>query len=83
MLTPADGRRKRPLDTVKPLAKDLGLTVDTSCDRDDVDCVVKKITSYKGPGDILLWYVSLVSALYLTVSFVMDGQGASKRRTSH
>ncbi|CAK7231841.1 hypothetical protein SBRCBS47491_008066 [Sporothrix bragantina] len=50
----SNGKRQRPLDTVKPLAKDLGLTVDTSCDRDDEDCVVKTITGYKGSGNILL-----------------------------
>ncbi|CAK7269596.1 hypothetical protein SEPCBS119000_003651 [Sporothrix epigloea] len=50
----SNGKRRRPLDTVKPLARDLGLKVDTSCDRDDMDCVVKIITGYKGPGNILL-----------------------------
>ncbi|CAK7273369.1 hypothetical protein SEPCBS57363_005618 [Sporothrix epigloea] len=52
----SNGKRRRPLDTVKPLAKELGLKVDTSCDRDDMACVVKKITGYKGRGNILLWY---------------------------
>ncbi|CAK7199505.1 hypothetical protein SEUCBS139899_002185 [Sporothrix eucalyptigena] len=50
----SDGKRQRPLDTVQPLATDLGLTVDTSCDRDDEDCVVKVVTGYSGSGNILL-----------------------------
>lgn len=40
--------------TVKPLAKDLGLEVDTSCDRDDADCVKKAVKKYKGSGNILI-----------------------------
>lgn len=35
----SDGSRDRPYLTVKPLADDLGLTVDHHCDRDDEDCV--------------------------------------------
>ena len=50
-----DGKRKRPYDTVKPLADDLGLEVDVSCDRDDSDCVVDFIKDYSGDGNILLW----------------------------
>lgn len=49
-----DGKRARPRDTVQPLATDLGLTVDTSCDRDDPDCVKKTVEGYKGPGNILI-----------------------------
>lgn len=48
------GKRQRPLDTVTPLAQDLGLTVDTSCDRDDPDCVKDVVDSYDGPGNILI-----------------------------
>ena len=51
----SDGKRKRPYDTVKPLADDLGLEVDVSCDRDDSDCVVDFIKHYSGDGNILLW----------------------------
>ncbi|KAJ5824747.1 hypothetical protein N7447_007087 [Penicillium robsamsonii] len=47
----SDGRRARPRDTVKPLADDLGLDVDISCDRDDPDCVKKVIDSYDGKGE--------------------------------
>lgn len=39
---------------MQPLATDLGLTVDTSCDRDDESCVKKVIDGYTGAGNILL-----------------------------
>jgi hypothetical protein len=39
---------------VKPLADDLGFTVDTSCDRDDPKCVEKAVKHYTGPGNILI-----------------------------
>lgn len=52
--TRLDGKRKRPYDTVKPLADDLGLTVDTSCDRDDAKCVEDVVKGYKGTGNILI-----------------------------
>ncbi|KIH87731.1 phosphoglycerate mutase family protein [Sporothrix brasiliensis 5110] len=50
----SSGKRQRPLDTVQPLATDLGLTVDTSCDRDDESCVKNVIDNYSGSGNILL-----------------------------
>jgi hypothetical protein len=53
-LVHADGKRQRPLDTVQPLATDLGLTVDTSCDRDDPDCVKDVVDGYSGSGNILI-----------------------------
>ena len=49
-----DGKRARPYETVKPLAEDLGITVDTSCDRDDARCVKEAIENYKGNGNILI-----------------------------
>jgi hypothetical protein len=49
-----DGAHGRPLHTVLPLANDLGLTVDTHCKRGDVDCVVRAVHSYRGPGNILI-----------------------------
>lgn len=48
------GARTRPLMTVQPLANDLGLTVDTSCDRDDQDCVANLVDGYDGSGNILI-----------------------------
>jgi hypothetical protein len=48
------GKRERPLETVQPLASDLGLTVDTSCDRDDQDCVADLVNDYDGSGNILI-----------------------------
>lgn len=50
----ADGKRQRPYDTVEPLAEDLGLTVDTSCDRDDPACVKAVVDGYTGSGNILI-----------------------------
>ncbi|KAJ5223952.1 phosphoglycerate mutase family protein [Penicillium chermesinum] len=50
----SDGSRQRPLDTVQPLAESLGLTVDTSCDRDDPGCVKDVVTGYTGSGNILI-----------------------------
>ncbi|KAI1196830.1 hypothetical protein F5X97DRAFT_201138 [Nemania serpens] len=53
--TPKDnGKRERPYQTVKPLADDLGLTVDTSCDRDDEKCVQDAVDDYKGGKNILI-----------------------------
>jgi hypothetical protein len=49
-----DGSRQRPYDTVEPLASDLGLIVDTSCDRDDQDCVADVVFDYTGSGNILI-----------------------------
>jgi broad specificity phosphatase PhoE len=46
----SSGKRTRPLDTVQPLATNLGLTVDTSCDRNDPDCVDDLIKIYGDSG---------------------------------
>ncbi|KAG0335516.1 hypothetical protein BG000_007461 [Podila horticola] len=48
------GSRARPYLTVKPLADDLNLTVDTKCDRDDPNCVKKAVGKYTGSGNILI-----------------------------
>ncbi|KAJ5305654.1 phosphoglycerate mutase family protein [Penicillium antarcticum] len=50
----SNGKRARPYDTVEPLAEDLGLTVDTSCDRDDPGCVKDVVDGYDGSGNILI-----------------------------
>ncbi|KAL4869864.1 hypothetical protein BDV12DRAFT_70233 [Aspergillus spectabilis] len=49
-----DGKRIRPYQTVLPVAQDLGLEVDISCDRDDPDCVKDAIEDYEGDGNILI-----------------------------
>ena len=49
-----DGSRDRPFLTAEPLAKDLGLTIDTSCSRDDSKCVKNAVKKYKGSGNILI-----------------------------
>ncbi|KFX91737.1 hypothetical protein V490_05751 [Pseudogymnoascus sp. VKM F-3557] len=50
----SDGSRARPLDTVQPVASDLGLSVDISCDRDDQKCVADVVNNYSGSGNILI-----------------------------
>lgn len=42
----SDGSRRRPYDTVKPIAKDLGLRVDHHCDRDDTACVLRTLAAF-------------------------------------
>lgn len=49
-----DGSQQRPYDTVQPLANDLGITIDTSCQRDDANCVANVVDNYNGGGNILL-----------------------------
>lgn len=57
----SNGKRARPVDTVTPLAQELGLTIDTSCDRDDGKCVKKAVNNYTGAGNILIcWRKSYV-----------------------
>ncbi|KAL7909042.1 hypothetical protein GGI35DRAFT_425183 [Trichoderma velutinum] len=51
---PKDGSRIRALNTVTPLANDLGLTVDTSCGKTKSDCVADLVDDYKGSGNILI-----------------------------
>ncbi|KAG0014367.1 hypothetical protein BGZ81_000495 [Podila clonocystis] len=50
----SDGSRARPYLTVKPLANDLGLTVDTECDRNDPTCVKEAVGKFTGSGNILI-----------------------------
>ncbi|KAL4809857.1 hypothetical protein BDV18DRAFT_156237 [Aspergillus unguis] len=53
--TPKDnGKRDRPYLTVLPLSQDLGLEVDTSCDRDDPECVKDAVDAYDGDGNVLI-----------------------------
>ena len=39
---------------MEPLAQELGLTIDTSCTRDDADCVAGLVDNYGGSGHILI-----------------------------
>ncbi|KAJ5973788.1 hypothetical protein N7481_010998 [Penicillium waksmanii] len=48
------GKHSRPFETVRPLAKDLGLRVDTHCSRKSGACVADAIRDYDGPGNILI-----------------------------
>lgn len=50
----ADGAEARPLDTVTPLAKALGLNVDTSVQRDNSTGVADVVNNYSGAGNILI-----------------------------
>jgi hypothetical protein len=52
------GKRTRPLMTVQPVANDLSLTVDTSCDHDDADCddLVEKFNKKNtGQNTLICW----------------------------
>lgn len=49
-----DDKRARPYETVKPLASDLSLEVDISCQRNDYKCVTDVIEGYHGEGNILV-----------------------------
>ncbi|RJE24570.1 hypothetical protein PHISCL_03101 [Aspergillus sclerotialis] len=49
-----NGDHRRPYETVLPLATDLGLTVDTSCKRNQPKCVKKLVKHYKDSGNILV-----------------------------
>jgi len=49
-----DGAEARPFDTVTPLAKSLGLVVDTSVNRDNSEGVVEVVNGYSGTGNILI-----------------------------
>ena len=50
----SSGSRERPLETVEPLAQDLGLTPDTSCTKTDQKCVRDLVRDYNGEGNILI-----------------------------
>ncbi|KAF4589099.1 putative phosphoglycerate mutase family protein [Ophiocordyceps camponoti-floridani] len=59
-----NNHRRRPLDTVSPLAHDLGLDVDISCRKKDMDCVRDAIENYDGRGNILIcWEHKLIKKI--------------------
>ena len=43
-----DKKSKRPVETLQPLARNLGLNIDTSVKRDDVDKLAKALGSLPG-----------------------------------
>jgi hypothetical protein len=49
-----DGKRSRPLHTVKPLADSLGLKVHSSIRRNDALGVKETVENYNGTGNILI-----------------------------
>lgn len=55
------GTRSRPYYTVNPVAKDLGLKVDTSCERDDAQCVRRVVKAFAKTSDkdVLICWVRL------------------------
>ncbi|CAI6028353.1 unnamed protein product [Clonostachys chloroleuca] len=46
--------RLRPVDTVKPLAKELNIKIHDSVQRDQYDKAARKALSFKGPGNVLI-----------------------------
>ncbi|GAA5840401.1 hypothetical protein JCM3766R1_000279 [Sporobolomyces carnicolor] len=60
-------KRRRPYDTVKPIADRLGLRVDTECQVDDARCVREKVERYAkrgGKGDVLIcWKHSMLNVI--------------------
>lgn len=58
--------RERPYRTVEPVARDLGLKVHTSCERDDPDCVVAMVERFASRSDkdvLIAWKHSFLSTL--------------------
>jgi hypothetical protein len=54
LISTLDGSQQRPYDTVLPLSQELGIPVDTSCQRDDEKCVEDVVTNYNGTGNVLV-----------------------------
>lgn len=53
-----NGKRRRPYETVKPLARALDIPLDHTCDRDDTPCVVRKIqrhADHAGENVLVVW----------------------------
>lgn len=51
------GQRRRPFETVKPLAKKYGIKLNHKCDRDDTKCAVRKIKkrARAGKNVLVVW----------------------------
>lgn len=75
-LSQSNGKRRRPYDTVTPLASDLGLAVDHHCDRDDADCVHDTIKSFGdngGQGSVLVcWEHDALSDISMALGDEFD-----------
>lgn len=52
-----NGKRKRPFETVAPLAKALDIPLDHTCDRDDEKCAAKKIQKHarRSENVLVVW----------------------------
>lgn len=51
-----DGGRKRAYDTIKPLADNLNIKIDSSCERDPIKCIINKIlNNYKKENIFIVW----------------------------
>jgi len=50
----SNGKRSRPYDTVLPLSQSLNLTIDTSCEKTDSECVAALVKAYNGTGNVLV-----------------------------
>lgn len=52
-----NGKRKRPFETVSPLAKMLDIPLDHTCDRDDEKCAAKKIQKHarRSENVLVVW----------------------------
>lgn len=53
-----NGKRRRPYETVKPLARALDIPLDHTCDRDDTQCIVGKIKRHadrNGENVLVVW----------------------------
>ncbi|KAM0748606.1 hypothetical protein T439DRAFT_327869 [Meredithblackwellia eburnea MCA 4105] len=71
--------RGRPFLTVKHLAQDLGLPVDTTCERDDFKCVRRKVEEFaktSGKDVLICWKHSFIAEIAKEL-------GASAVRTSY
>jgi hypothetical protein len=54
LLTQPDGSRTRPLETITPLAADLGITPNSSIARDDAAAAAAAAKAFQGPGNVLI-----------------------------
>ena len=64
---------------MQPLAGDLGLTVDTSCDRDDSKCVKDVVKDYDGKGNILIWYAPPLERRRKSSTPANEAAGSTRR----